>query len=83
MTKLIPFPTQRVQRFAARLLILSASRELLSQPAPWADRPVPPEPLGNMLQRLALQRPAVVLLLQNIVADMLAKIEALDSTLRW
>jgi hypothetical protein len=74
-TKLIPFPARRVQRFAARLLICSASRERLSPPLMWTDRPVPPEPLGNMLQRLALERPRVVLLLENIVADMLTTID--------
>jgi len=74
MAKLVPFPTRRVTRFAERLLVLSASRERLSKPA-WANRPVPSEPLGNMLQRLALQRPVAVLLLENIVAEMLAMID--------
>lgn len=76
MAKLIPFPAYRVQRFAERLLILSASRETLSKPHPWANRPEPNEPLGNMLQRLALHRPAAVLALENIVAEVLAKIDA-------
>jgi len=71
MTKLIPFPARRVRRFAVWLLVLSASRERLSRPVVWARRPVPPEPLGNMLQRLALQSPALVLLLENLVADLL------------
>lgn len=83
MAKLVPFPTRRVTRLAERLLILSASRELLNPPKKWADRPVPPEPLGNMLQRLALQQPAAVLVLENIVAEMLATIERQDRTLRW
>jgi hypothetical protein len=74
MAKVVPFPTRRVVRFAERLLVLSASRERLSKPA-WANRPVPAEPLGNMLQRLALQRPVAVLLLENIVAEMLAMID--------
>ena len=70
MAKLVPFPARRVRRFAERLLVLSASREMLSKPA-WANRPASAEPLGNMLQRLALQRPVAVLLLENIVAEML------------
>jgi len=74
MTKLIRFPAARVQRFAVWLLICSASRESLSRPVVWANRPVPPEPLGNLLQRLALLRPATVLLLENVVADMLEQI---------
>lgn len=75
MSKLLPFPARRVQRFAERLLILSASRESLSRPALWASRPVSPEPLGNMLQRLALHRPAVVLLLESVVAELLAHVD--------
>ncbi len=76
MSKLIPFPARRVQRFAERLLILTASCEMLSRPELWTHRPVPPEPLGNMLQRLALRRPAVVLLLENVVADMLERLDS-------
>lgn len=76
MKKLIRFPARRVQRSAEKMLILSASRAQLSRPASWPDRPVPTEPLGNMLQRLALKRPAAVLLLENLVADMLEKLEA-------
>lgn len=37
---------------------------------------MPPEALGNMLQRVALHRPALVLLLENIVADVLAQLDA-------
>lgn len=76
--KLIPFPASRVRRFAVWLLICSASRESLSRPVLWASRPVPPELLGNLLQRLALLRPATVLLLESVVADMLDQI-ALES----
>lgn len=75
MTKLIRFPASGVQTFAVRLLILSASRESLSRPIHWINRPMPPELLGNMLQRLAVLRPATVLLLENIVADMLEHID--------
>jgi len=75
MPKLIPFPARRVRLVAVRLLICSASRTSLSAPAVWTNRRHPPEPLGNMLQRLALQNPAAVVLLESVVADMLALIE--------
>lgn len=75
MKKLIPFPVSRVQRYAVRLLLLSASRESLNRPIRWINRPIPRESLGNMLQQLALLRPATVLLLENIVGEMLNHIE--------
>jgi hypothetical protein len=74
MPKLIPFPADRVKQCANSLLICSASRETFSKPIKWTDRPEPPEALGNMLQHLVRQRPAAVLLLENIVADMLAQL---------
>jgi len=72
---LIPFPARRVRRFAERLLSLSASPDQLRKPQLWIDRPVPPEPLGSMLQRLALHRPGLVLLFENVVADMLEELD--------
>lgn len=75
MAPLLPFPAEQIRRFTKRLLILSASRESLSRPVQWTNRPVPVEPLGNMLQRLARTHPRVVLLLENIVADILAWID--------
>jgi hypothetical protein len=72
---LILFPARRIRRTAESVLILSASRESLNRPVTWANRPEPPEPLGNMLQRLALVRPHAVLVLENVVADMLAILE--------
>lgn len=74
MAKLVPFPARRIRQTTEWLLILSASRERLNRPNAWPDRPLPPEPLGNMLQRLALKRPAVVLVLENIVADILGQL---------
>lgn len=65
MSNVIRFPARRVRRFSARLLTLSAS-SATSKPPP------APEALGNLLQRLARERPAAVLLLQNVAADMLA-----------
>jgi len=75
MPKLIPFPTRHVQRCAARLVIWSASRDPLSKPAPWSDRPMPPASLGNMLQQLAKQRPVLVLLFESVVAEILAQLQ--------
>ena len=74
MAKLIPFPARRVHRTAEIVLLLTSSREMLCGPAPWSNRPAPTEPLGNMLQRLALVRPTAVLVLENIVADILAQV---------
>ncbi len=73
MTNPIPFPARRVRRFAERLLISSATRERLSKPT-WTNGPAR-EPLGNLLQRLALHRPVAVLLLESIVAEMLEQID--------
>lgn len=75
MTNPIPFPARRIHSTAERLLILSASREMLSRPQVWINRPGPREPLGNMLQRLALIRPAAVLVLESVVADMLEQLD--------
>lgn len=73
--KLIPFPVGHVRRIAVRLLLLSASRASLNRPEMWKNRPTPPESLGNMLQRLMLRRPVALLVLESIVAEMLAQIE--------
>ena len=77
MAKLLPFPARSVRQSAELVLILSASSPAtFSKPAPWTNRPVPPEALGNLLQRLAVQRPAAVLLLESIVAEMLEQLES-------
>jgi len=75
MSKLIPFPARRVRQTAELVLLLTASPETFLKPAPWTNRPVPPEALGNLLQRLAVQRPVAILLLENIVAEMLERLE--------
>jgi hypothetical protein len=75
---MIPFPLRRVRRTAKRLLILSNLRErqrFSLPPTNWINSPVPSEPLGNMLQRLARKKPVAVLVLANIVAEMLAQLE--------
>lgn len=73
-----PFPNRQVKRTADYVIALSASRDQLSRPRVWRNRPKPAEPLGNMLQRLALRRPQVVLVLENLVADILARTERDD-----
>ena len=76
MAKFLSFPARRVRKIAARLLRYSASRATLSRPMTrWQDRPEPPESLGNMLQRLASLQPHVVLVLENIVAEMLRQVD--------
>jgi len=75
MPNLIPFPASCVRRLAARLVILTASRDTLSAPLVWRNRPAPPERLGNMLQHLARRRPVLVLLFENLIAEVLAQID--------
>jgi hypothetical protein len=75
MPKLLSFPARSVRKTATRLLRLTASRADLQKPASWPNRPDPPESLGNMLQRLVLLAPHVVLVLENIVAEMLRQID--------
>lgn len=77
MPKLLPFPTRRVlwtAQYVLRLSTSKASRKRLSKQAPWSNRSAPPEALGNMLQRLAHLQPAAVLVIESIVADILAQI---------
>jgi hypothetical protein len=76
MPKVLPFPARRVRRTAAYLLRLTASPRSTNKPPAPANRPGPPEALGNMLQRLVDKRPATVLVLENIVAEMLKQLEA-------
>lgn len=77
MAKLVPFPIRRVKQSAASVLTLS---ELYATSnVDWKNRPVPPEQLGNMLQRLARTRPAAVLVLENLVAELLAHLDAIES----
>lgn len=74
MAKVVPFPTRRVQRTAAYVLNLSARWARLNKPQLWTNRPEPPESLGNMLQHLLIVRPGAVLLIENLVAEILAQI---------
>jgi len=75
MPTLLPFPARRVRQSAT--LLLNASRGCsLTKPTPWRNRPEPPEALGNLLQRLVVLQPAAVLLIENVVAEMLAQLES-------
>ncbi len=72
---LIPFPKRRLGRLADWMILQSKSREDLNRPQVWSDRPVPPDTLGNMLQRLVVLRPCVVLLIESTVAEILQRLE--------
>lgn len=77
MAKLLPFPARRIQQTAAFMLQLSTSPGKFAKPKPWRNRPEPPEALGNLLQRLVVVQPEAVLLLENLIAEMLAQIAEL------
>lgn len=64
----IPFPGP-TQRTAAYVLEVSARWRRPTAQA------VPPESLGNMLQRLAGKRPAAIFVLEKLVADMLKRVD--------
>jgi hypothetical protein len=72
MAKLLPFLTRRHRHDAAAyVLALSARYERMSK----RQRPLDqPESLGNKLQRLTLKRPAIVIVIENLV-DMLEELE--------
>lgn len=57
--------------YISRLSRSGASRRRLGRPALWANRPDPPEALGNMLQHLARLEPETVLVIESMVADIL------------
>jgi hypothetical protein len=74
MTKLIPF-RPRHQREAAYILALSARFERVSKTRPWTRPRAQPEKLGNHLQRLTRERPVVVFVMENLVADVIDEID--------
>lgn len=71
---LIPFPPRRRHDTAAYVLALSARWTRVSKTQPWTA-PRAPEHLGNMLQLLTAKRPAIVFVLQNVVAEILAELD--------
>jgi len=76
LAKLLPFPSQRIRQTAAFMLQLSTSPERFRKPRPWENRPDPPEALGNLLQHLVVLQPEAILLIENLVAEMIAQIES-------
>ncbi len=72
MTKLLPFQVRRIRSIAECLITWTASRDHLSTPKAW---PPANEPLGNVLQRLALRRPLAAVALGMIASEMLAQMD--------
>lgn len=71
MGKLIPFRTRRqLQTSAHSLLALSATCARARRLPPCE-----PERLGNLLQRLVLQEPEVVLEIEDLVVEILAQLD--------
>lgn len=75
MAKLIPFPFRQVRRFAMHVLSAASHMGGTHPPLKWRNRPVPPERMGNMLQRLAVVDPYTLLVLESIVAEVLKQID--------
>lgn len=73
MPTLIPF-RRRDRRAAAYVLLLATRWQRRSKLKPWLD-PREPERLGNLLQRLVLERPEIVFAIENMVAEMLAQLD--------
>lgn len=73
LTNVIPFGT-RTQRAAAYGLSLARRWQRVSKTQPWLQ-PREPERLGNLLQRLTFDHPAAVLVIENLVAEMVAQID--------
>lgn len=72
MPKPLLFRARRTREVAAYALALSAR---WSRSSKTILPPVHPERLGNLLQRLALQRPAVVFVIENIVVEILKQLD--------
>lgn len=75
MATLIPFQPRRVHEAAAYALALSARWTRLSRGKPWLPAREP-ERLGNHLQRLAHTRPALVYVIENLVAEIVRQLES-------
>jgi hypothetical protein len=74
MPKLIPFVPRRTREAAAYVLALSMRWSRLSKTQPWLHEREP-ERLGNLLQRLIDERPAVVFVIESLVAEMVRQID--------
>jgi hypothetical protein len=82
MTKPTPFRRRRSREVAAYVLALSARFERMSKSKPWIRRRAQPERLGNHLQRLTQERPVVVFVMENLVADVIDEIDRKRSQFR-
>jgi hypothetical protein len=75
MAKVIPFHVRHGSRDAATYtLALSARWQRLSKTRPWIH-PRQPERLGNLLQRLVRHDPAIVFVIEKVVADIVKQLE--------
>lgn len=75
MAKVIPFQARRRSRDAATYtLALSARWQRLSKTKPWLH-PRQPERFGNLLQRLVQDEPAIVFVIERVVADIVAQLD--------
>lgn len=73
MATLIPFRRHRYRELATYALKLSARYARLNPGASFPPRE--PERLGNLLQRLTAQRPALVVVVENLVVEMLRQLD--------
>jgi hypothetical protein len=67
LPKLLRFRSRRIQRAATSLLI--SSKRYRSR------KPYAPERLGNLLQHLVFARPEIVIVVEGLVAEMLAQVD--------
>jgi hypothetical protein len=74
MPKLIAFSPRRTREAAAYVLALSRRWSRLSKTQPWRHAREP-ERLGNLLQRLIDEQPAVVFVIESLVAEMVRQID--------
>jgi plasmid stabilization system protein ParE len=74
MAKVLPFPSRRRPRHEAAAYVLALSTRCERSSAP-PRRPREPERLGNLLQRLTRKRPAVVFVIEKVVADICDELE--------
>ena len=74
MGKVLRFRERRNSDTTAYVLALSARWERTSKTKPWLQRSAHPENLGNLLQCLAQRQPAIVFVIENLVADILDKL---------
>lgn len=79
LAKVIPFHTRRSREAATYVLALSARWQRISKVKPWLHPRAQPERLGNLLQQLTVQQPAVVFVIEKVVADIVTQLEGTSS----